>query len=74
MLGELPEVKGAFRAYDPDNQIIKVRVEYEHADKEHKDDFDRNQKNYKDQINRLGGRNEQLAERVQAGERREASI
>jgi hypothetical protein len=56
LLSQVAEVEGKFRSFDPDTSIVKVRVEYEHADKEHKDDFDRNQKNYKDQVKNLSDR------------------
>jgi hypothetical protein len=49
MLADYPEIEGQFRSFDPDKSIIKVRIEYEHADKEHKDEFDRAQKTYRDQ-------------------------
>jgi hypothetical protein len=56
LLADVAEVEGKFRSYDPDTLVVKVRVEYEHADKEHKDEYDRQQKNYNEQIKNLQNR------------------
>jgi hypothetical protein len=50
LIADLPEVEGKFRSFDPDKSLIKFRVEYEHPDKDHKNDFDNAQKTYRDKL------------------------
>jgi hypothetical protein len=56
MLTEYAELEVKFRSFDPDTSIIKFWKDYEHADKEHKDDYDRAQKTWKDQVKTLENR------------------
>src|SRR5205085_1855866 len=61
MLSQYPEMKASFRSFDPDSSIIKIRVEYDHAAKENRDEYERAEKIYKDDIHRLQQRFNQLS-------------
>jgi hypothetical protein len=56
MLTDLTEIEGKFRSFDPDNSILKVRWEWVHAEKDHKDDYDRAVKAKQDQYKNFQNR------------------
>ena len=51
MLQDYQELKCAFRAYDPDKMIVKIRIEYDHPSKETKDEYKSATSHYKHLFN-----------------------
>ena len=53
LLSEAGEVEGKFRSFDPDTSIVKFSVEYPHAEKGKEEEFDRQQKDYREKLRHL---------------------